>query len=389
MKRDTQITHLGRTSPFFSGSVNPPVYRASTVTFPTMEAMADAQGDYLNAFYYGRIGTPTTIAFEEAVAAAEGGERTIAVPSGLAAIVGTLTALVKSGDHILVSDSVYGPTRTFCQDVLAKNGVAVEYFHPLCGDTIRSLFKPNTKLVFCETPGSLTFEMQDIPAIAEVAHAHGALVVADNTWASPIFFRPFEKGVDVSIQAATKYIVGHSDAMLGTITTREELFGRIKSSVVKYGYSVGSEEAYLGLRGLRTLPVRMKQHQENALIVARWLQTREEVARVLHPGLPDDPGHPLFQRDFLGSSGLFGLILEPYPEEAMVAMIDGLKLFSLGFSWGGFESLIMYTTPGIVRTTVLWNADGPTLRLHVGLEDPDDLIADLAAGFDRLNAFGY
>ncbi len=389
MKRDTRITHTGRSSPYFSGSVNPPVYRASTVTFPTMAAMADAQGDYLNAFYYGRIGTPTTMAFEEAVAAAEGGERCIAVPSGLAAIVGTLTALAKPGDHVLVSDSVYGPTRTFCQDILAKSGVTVEYFHPLAGDTIASLFKPNTRLVFCETPGSLTFEMQDIPAIAEVAHAHGALVAADNTWASPIFFRPFEKGVDVSIQAATKYIVGHSDAMLGTITCNAELYEKIKSNVVKYGYSVGSEEAYLGLRGLRTLPVRMKQHQENALAVARWLQTRPEVAKVLHPALPDDPGYPVFERDFLGASGLFGLILQAYPEEAMVAMIDSLKLFSLGFSWGGFESLIMYTTPGIVRTTTLWNADGPTLRLHVGLEDPDDLIADLAAGFEILDAFGY
>jgi cystathionine beta-lyase len=389
MKRDTRITHTGRSSPYFSGSVNPPVYRASTVTFPTMAAMADAQGDYLNSFYYGRIGTPTTMAFEEAVAAAEGGDRCIAVPSGLAAIVGTLTALVKSGDHLLVSDSVYGPTRTFCQDVLAKNGVAVEFFHPLAGEAIESLFKPNTRLVFCETPGSLTFEMQDIPAIAKVAHAHGALVAADDTWASPIFFRPFEKGVDVSIQAATKYIVGHSDAMLGTITTRADLFEKIKSSIVKYGYSVGSEEAYLGLRGLRTLPVRMQRHQENGLAVARWLQTRPEVARVLHPGLPEDPGHPMFERDFLGASGLFGLILEPYPEEAMVAMIDHLSLFSLGFSWGGYESLIMYTTPGIVRTTTLWNADGPTLRLHVGLEDPDDLIADLAAGFEVLNAFGY
>ncbi len=389
MKRDTQITRAGRSSPSFSGSVNSPVYRVSTVTFPSMAAMADAQGDHLNAFYYGRIGTPTTMAFEEAVAVAEGGERCIAVPSGLAAIAGTLTALVKSGDHILVSDSVYGPTRTFCQDVLAKNGVTVEYFHPLRGEDLEVLFRPNTRLVFCETPGSLTFEMQDIPAIAKIAHAHGALVAADNTWASPIFFRPFEKGVDVSIQAATKYIVGHSDAMLGTITCSEALYTKIKTNVVKYGYSVGSEEAYLGLRGLRTLPVRMKQHQENALTVARCLQTRPEVAKVLHPGLPDDPGHTLFRRDFLGSSGLFGVILDAYTEEAMVAMIDGLKLFSLGFSWGGYESLIMYTTPGIVRNTVLWNADGPTLRLHIGLEDPDDLIADLAAGFDRLNAFGF
>ncbi|WP_337997955.1 cystathionine beta-lyase [Oleispirillum naphthae] len=389
MKKDTLLTHAGRTSPYFSGSVNPPVYHVSTVTFPTMAAMADAQGDHLNSFYYGRIGTPTTMAFEEAVAAAEGGERTIALPSGLAAIAATLTAFTAPGDHILVSDGVYGPTRTFCQDILKKNGVAVEYFHPLAGENIAPLFKPNTRLVFCESPGSLTFEMQDIPAIAAVAHAKGALVAADCTWASPVFFRPFEKGIDISIQAATKYIVGHSDAMLGTVTTSAELYPQIKTTAVKYGYSVGAEEAYLGLRGLRSLGARMKQHQENGLAVARWLQGRPEVAHVLHPGLPDDPGHPVFARDFLGASSLFGVILEPYPEEAMVQMIDSLKLFSLGFSWGGFESLIMYTTPGIVRTTVLWNADGPTLRLHVGLEDPEDLIADLEAGFERLNAFIY
>jgi len=388
MKQDTKITHRGRTSPYFAQTVNPPPYRVSTVTFPSLAAMDAAQENYLDAFYYGRIGTPTTMMLEEAVAALEGGERTIAMPSGLAAIAGALAALAKPGDHILVSDSVYGPTRTFCNDVLAKAGVAVEYFHPLAGDGIEVLFKPNTRLVFCETPGSLTFEVQDIPAIARVAHAHGALVLADDTWASPVFFRPFEKGVDVSIQAATKYIGGHSDAMLGTITTSAELHPKIKSSIVKYGYSVGSEEAYLGLRGLRTLSVRMKRHQENGLAVARWLETRPEVASVLHPGLPSHPNHDLFKRDFLGASGLFGVILEPVPYEALAPMLDGLSLFSLGYSWGGFESLILYTTPGIVRTTHLWNAEGPTLRLHVGLEDPDDLIADLAAGFDRLNAFG-
>jgi cysteine-S-conjugate beta-lyase len=388
MKQDTLITHAGRTSPYFAQSVNPPVYRCSTVTFPSMAAMAEAQADHLNAFYYGRIGTPTTLAFEEAVAAAEGGERCIAMPSGLAAIAGTLSALLKPGDHVLVSDSVYGPTRTFCQDILSKNGVQVDYFHPLLAENIEVLFKPNTKVVFCETPGSLTFEVQDIPAIAKVAHAKGALVVADCTWASPVFYRPFEKGVDVSVLAATKYISGHSDAMLGTITTSEALYPVIKTSVVKYGYSVGSEEAYLGLRGLRTIVPRMKQHQESGLKVARWLQSRPEVARVLHPGLPGDPGHDLFKRDFLGASGLFGVILEPYPEEALIPMIDGYKLFALGFSWGGYESLITYTTPGIVRNTVLWNADGPTLRLHVGLEDPDDLIADLEAGFARLTEFG-
>lgn len=389
MKPDTLLTHMGRKSPYYSGTVNPPPFRASTVTFDTLADLEAAQGDHLNSFYYGRIGTPTTMALEEAVAAIEGGERTIAVPSGLAAIAGTLAALTEPGDHILVSDSVYGPTRTFCQDVLRKNGVTIEYFHPLLGDELQVLFKPNTRLVFCETPGSLTFEMQDIPAIAKVAHERGALVVADDTWASPIFFRPFEKGVDVSIQAATKYIVGHSDAMLGTITTNEELFHKIKTSIVKFGYSVGSEEAYLGLRGLRTLAARMKMHEANALKVAHWLQQREEVHAVLHPALPEHPGHAIFERDFLGSSGLFGLILEPFTEEAMRVMIDGLELFSQGFSWGGFESLILYTTPGITRTTHVWNAEGPTLRLHIGLEDPDDLIADLAAGFERLNAMMY
>ncbi len=389
MKQDTLITHKGRKSKYFSHSVNPPVYRVSTVTFDNMAEMEEATADHLNSFYYGRIGTPTTQALEEAVAAVEGGERCIAVPSGLAAIAGTLNALVKPGDHILVSDSVYGPTRTFCEDVLVRNGVKVEYFHPLITEGLPFLFKENTKLVFCETPGSLTFEVQDIPGIARIAHSRGALVVADNTWASPLFFKPFEKGVDVSIQAATKYIVGHSDAMLGTITCNEDLYRIIKTSIVKHGYSVGSEEAYLGLRGLRSLAPRMKQHEKNALKVAEWLKTRPEVNRVMHPGLPDDPGHAIFKRDFLGSSGLFGCVLEPYMIDAVSNMIDELQLFSLGFSWGGYESLIMYTTPGIVRTTVLWNAEGPTLRFHIGLEDPDDLIADLERGFQHLKDFSF
>jgi len=389
MKQDTLITHKGRKSKYFSNTVNPAVYRVSTVTFDTMEELGEAQADHLNSFYYGRIGTPTTQALEEAVAALEGGERCIAVPSGLAAIAGTLTALLKSGDHVLVSDSVYGPTRTFCEDVLSKNGIKVEYFHPLITEGLPHLFKENTKLVFCETPGSLTFEVQDIPGIAKIAHERGALVVADNTWASPLFFKPFEKGVDVSIQAATKYIVGHSDAMLGTITCSEELYKVIKTSVVKYGYSVGSEEAYLGLRGLRTIAPRLRQHQASAIKVAEWLKTRPEVTRVMHPALPDDPGHRLWKRDFEGASGLFGVVLEPYSEDAVAKMINELKLFTLGFSWGGYESLIMYTTPGIVRTTVLWNAEGPTLRLHIGLEDPDDLIADLERGFQHLQDFHF
>ncbi|WP_142846898.1 cystathionine beta-lyase [Telmatospirillum sp. J64-1] len=382
MKKDTLIVHAGRHPEQQHGAVNPPVYRASTITFPSMAALEESSKAPFEGVRYGRFGTPTTFAFEEAVAALEGGWRSIATSSGLAAITGALTALLSAGDHLLMVDSVYGPTRKFCDSVLRRFGIETTYYDPLVGAGINSLIRTNTKVVFVESPGSLTFEVQDIPAIVEAAHRHGALVVMDNTWASPLFFQPFAHGVDVSVQAATKYIVGHSDAMLGTITTTEELWLKVKTAVAAFGYAAGSEETYLGLRGLRTLGARLRQHQESGLAVARWLQSRPEVTRILHPALPDDPGHALWERDFSGASGLFGVELKPVSKTALAALIDGLEHFGLGYSWGGFESLII--PAHIQRTASNWKAEGPVIRLHIGLEDPQDLIADLEKGLERM-----
>jgi cystathionine beta-lyase len=389
MKRDTRIVHSGRHPEKQFGAVNPPVYHVSTVTYPTVEAMREAGRDPFNGMTYGRYGTPTSQALEEAVCALEGGYRSISTASGLAAIGGTLTALLKSGDHVLVADSCYGPTRRFCDDQLKRNGVSTSYYDPLIGDDITALIRPETKLIFVESPGSLTFEMQDIPAITAAAHARGALVAMDNTWATPLFFRPFEKGVDVSIHSATKFIVGHSDAMLGVITcARQELWHEIKSSITMAGVCAGADEVYLGLRGLRTLGVRLRQHQESGLKLATWLQTRPEVTRVLYPALPDDPGHAIWKRDFTGAPGLFSFELKPCPPTSVDAFLNAFEHFSLGYSWGGYESLIIPASPGIHRTANAWDAKGPIIRIHTGLEDPDDLIGDLAKGLEALRLNG-
>ncbi|MDR3435712.1 cystathionine beta-lyase [Telmatospirillum sp.] len=385
MKKNTTIVHAGRHPQQQMGAVNPPVYHASTITYPTIEAMKAGEKKPFDGVRYGRFGTPTSFALEEAVCALEGGFRSISTASGLAAITGSLTALLKTGDHVLMVDTVYYPTRRFCQEQLKRWGIETTFYDPLIGADISRLMRPETKVVFVESPGSLTFEVQDVPAIAAAAHAGGALVVMDNTWATPLFFHPFEKGVDVSLHAATKFIVGHSDAMLGIITcATEELWHKVKSSVALSGVCAGADEAYLGLRGLRTLAVRMRQHQDSGITLANWLGQRPEVAKVWHPALPDDTGHALWRRDFSGACGLFGFELTPCPEPAVSAFLNGLEHFGLGYSWGGFESLIIPTTGSISRTVRPWNAVGPTLRIHTGLEDPDDLIADLAAGFERL-----
>ncbi len=386
--RDTRIVHAGHDARAHHGAVNPPVYHASTITFPTVEALKAAQARKFDGVYYGRYGTPTTRALDDAVAELEGGRWCVSVGSGMAAVSTVLLALLKAGDHLLMVDSVYWPTRHFCDKLLANLGIRTTYYDPLIGAGIADLIEPETRLVFAESPGSLTFETQDIPAIVASARENGVLVALDNTWASPILFRPFDHGVNLSIQAATKYIVGHSDAMLGTITTADRaLFERVKETAGEVGHAVGAQEAYLGLRGLRTLSARLRQHQDNALTVARWLQTRPEVERVLYPALPEDPGHALWQRDFSGASGLFGVLLKPGPSaDAVAAMLDGLRLFGMGFSWGGYESLILDTTRSINRVASRWDHAGPVLRIHVGLEDPADLIADLEAGLARLSA---
>ena len=378
----TQVIHAGRDPADQYGFVNPPVYRGSTVLFPTVAALQSGDARYT----YGRHGTPTVRGLEEAIAQLEGGARTLLAPSGLAAISASLLAFVEAGDHILVTDSVYRPTRRFCDRVLARMGVETQYYDPLIGAGIAGLLRENTRLVFTESPGSQTFEMQDIPAIAAAAHARGAWVLMDNTWASPVYFNPFAHGVDVSIQAATKYIVGHADAMLGAMTGTERAAPHLDRIHTDLGLCPGPEDCYLALRGLRTMAVRLERHNRSALHIARWFQSRPEVARVLHPGLPDDPGHAIWERDFTGSSGLFALILNPVSERAVNAMLDGLRLFGLGYSWGGFESLVVPFDPSPYRTATRWNAPGPALRFHIGLEDPADLIADLEQGFARLAA---
>jgi cystathionine beta-lyase len=381
-KAETRLAHAGREPSRFHGFVNTPIYRGSTVLFPTLASLESNAQD----FTYGRLGTPTVKALEEAIAELEGGARTLLAPSGLSAIATALLAFVVAGDEVLVSDSVYRPTRRFCDHVLKRLGVKTTFYDPLIGAGIKKLLGDKTKVVFAESPGSQTFEVQDIPAIAKAAHEAGAVLIMDNTWATPLYFAPFRHGVDVSIQAATKYIVGHADAMLGAITASEKTERAVEKTYEDLGLCPGPEDAYLGLRGLRTLGVRLARHQQSALELARWLKARPEVDRVLHPGLPSDPGHALWARDFTGASGLFAFILKPTSHAALAAMLDGLSLFGMGYSWGGFESLILPFDPRDYRTATTWAAAGPAIRLHVGLEDVEDLKADLEAGFARLAA---
>lgn len=381
-KQDTLIVTLGRDPHANFGVVNPPVYRASTILFPTVDALKGKKQPYT----YGRRGTPTTAALQEAISGLEGGYNTLLAPSGLAAVTTALLALVKSGDHLLMTDSVYGPSRHFCDKLLKRNGVEIEYYDPLIGAGIERLMKPNTSVVFTESPGSITFEIQDIPAIAKVAHAHGAKVVTDNTWASPLYFKPFEHGADVSIQAITKYLCGHSDVMMGSITTTEEAWKPMLAAHGAIGATAAPDDVYLVLRGMRTLSVRLERHMKTGLRLARWLAGRPEVAEVLHPALESDPGHAIWKRDFTGASGLFSIVLKPCSDAAIAAMLDEMELFGMGWSWGGFESLIVPQDLTGIRTATKDKFAGPILRLHAGLEDPDDLIADLEAGFARFNA---
>lgn len=385
-KPDTLLAHLGRDPRSQHGAVNPPVYHASTILYKDVDSLRRAKDIRLNrdAVTYGRAGTPTTFSLQDSVAELEGGYGGIAVSSGLAAVTASIMALVEAGDHILVTDSVYGPGRAFCDSTLKRFGVETTYYDPLIGGGISALIRENTRVVFTESPGSQTFEVQDIPAIAEAAHAAGAAVLMDNTWGTPLYCKAFDLGVDVSIHAGTKYIVGHSDAMLGLIVTNEAYYERVRRGVMSLGHNAAPDDVYLGLRGFRTLSVRLERHHHNGLELARWLQTRPEVARVMHPALPEDPGHRLWKRDFSGACGLFGLVLHPVAQTALDEMLNHLELFGMGYSWGGFESLIIPTDPKSIRTATDWNPPGPSLRIHAGLEDPEDLIADLEAGFGRL-----
>jgi cystathionine beta-lyase len=382
MKKDTLLTRLGRDPENHHGMVNTPVFRTSTVIFPNLASYETRPPEGEKIVRYGRYGTPTTFALEEAVAQMEGGYRGLAVPSGLAGMTVALSAFLKTGDHALVTDSVYGPTRAFCEKQLKKNGIEVEYYDPLAGSRVEALMKPNTRVVFCEAPGSQTFEMQDIPAIAKVAHAHGAVVLADNTWGTPYFFRSFDRGVDVSIHAATKYISGHSDVMIGVIVTNEACWLPVQRTAVTYGFAVSPDDCYLALRGFRTIGVRMRQQMQSALKVARWLESRGEVERVIFPALESDPGYAIWKRDFEGAASLFAVVLKPAKSAA--PFVDALELFGIGSSWGGFESLVTVVHAESLRTATRWNPAGPVIRLHIGLEDPDDLIADLEQALGEL-----
>jgi cystathionine beta-lyase len=374
---NTRLAHGGYAPRDYHGFVNPPVVHASTVLFPDARSMADRNQKYT----YGTRGTPTTDALALATDDLEGSAGTIIVPSGLAAVTVPLLAFLSAGDHVLITDSVYRPTRTFADTMLKRLGVEAEYYDPLVGAGIAALMKPNTKVVFTESPASNTFEVQDIPAIAAAAHARGAIVMMDNTWATPLYFRPLDCGVDVSIHAATKYPGGHSDVLLGTVSANSACWPKLLEAFHTLGCCAGPDDVYQVLRGLRTMGVRLAHHQKSALDIARWLEGRVGVARVLHPALESFPGHALWKRDFSGSSGIFSVVLDGGGEARAHAFLDALRIFGLGYSWGGYESLAVPVHLGD-RTVARERYEGPVIRLQVGLEDVEDLKADIAAGLD-------
>lgn len=384
---DTKIITAGRSKKWTQHLVNPPVSRASTIVFDSVAEMKHATANRAKqALFYGRRGTNTHFAFQDAMVELEGGVGCALYPCGTAAISNAILSFVKAGDHILMVDGAYEPTRDFCDKVLAKMGVETTYYDPLIGEEIRELIRPNTTVLFLESPCSITMEVQDVPTLARVAHEHDIVVMLDNTWASPINFQPFEHGVDISIQAATKYIVGHSDVMLGTATANERCWDQLREHSYLMGQCTSPDDVYLAMRGLRTLGVRLRQHEENSLKVARWLAERPEVDHVRHPALPSCEGHEFYLRDFKGCNGLFSVVLNRGNTEALTALLDGMEHFSMGYSWGGFESLILANENiNSLRTAKKKNFAGPILRLHIGLEDTEDLIRDLEQGFERLN----
>jgi cysteine-S-conjugate beta-lyase len=376
----TRLVHSGHDVETSRGFVNVPVFRGSTVLYP--DAAAVKRND--QRYSYGTHGTPTTDALASAWSELAGAAGTAMTPSGLAAIAMALQAALKAGDHLLVTDSAYFPARRFAERVLRPLGIETTYYDPAIGAGIGALIRENTRAILTEAPGSQSLDMQDIPAIAEAAHARDVCVIMDNTWATPIFFPPHAHGVDLAIEAGTKYLSGHSDLLLGLISANEKWWPRLKAYVDLYAIPPGPEDCYLALRGLRTMELRLKEAERQALALARWLETREEVLRVIHPALPSHPGHEIWKRDFLGSSGLFSVVLKPVPETAVSAMLDALQLFGLGYSWGGYESLIIPFDCSTYRTATHWAPGGPAIRLQVGLEDVEDLKTDLERGFERL-----
>jgi cystathionine beta-lyase len=390
MRDETRAVHAGRHPEKTFGAVNPPVIHASTILSESL-ADWDAKGRALATgeprTVYGRFGTETHHALAEALTALEGGFRTLLFPSGYAACVAAILSCVGTGDHVLLPDSVYFPVRKLAQTMLARMGVETTFYDPtIAPGALRPLFRPRTRVLYLESPGSITFEMQDVPGLAAVARDKGVRVLMDNTWATPLLFKPLEHGVDLSIQAATKYVVGHSDAMLGYVTATEEAWADLWAANLELGYAVGPDDVYLAQRGLRTLGVRLERHGRTSLVLAEWLRRQPEVVRVLHPALPDDAGHALWRRDFKGTSGLFGFLLKPMPREAVAALVESCELFGLGASWGGYESLLVPWSPKPMRTAVPWTHEGPCMRVHAGLEAEGDLVADLERGFRAMRA---
>lgn len=381
MRPATAAVHLGRDPQAFLGAINTPVFRASTIAFADVAELERAERGQHDGISYGLHGLPTVTDLQRALTELEGGAAAFAVPSGLAATTLPFLALCRTGDHVLVTDSVYFPTRRFCATTLARFGIDVEFYDPLIGAGIEALMRPATRIVFVESPGSLTFDVQDVPAIARVAHAHQAWVVADNTWATPLYFRAFDHGADVSVHAVTKYIGGHSDLLLGVVICNESTRAPMQRQWTDIGITASSDDCFLALRGLRTLPTRLARHQASALDVAAWLAARDEVAEVLYPALPGARGHDLWKRDFTGAGGLFGVVLKPVAKARVDALLDALELFALGYSWGGFESLVIPVRRERARTLAPFDAEGPMLRLSIGLEDPQDLIDDLEQAF--------
>ncbi len=388
MKKNTQLTQLGRTPVNAPKTVNVPLHRASTVLFDSVAEMRATQTAWLadaQVPTYGVFNMPQELALCNAAAEIEGGYRAATFPSGLAAVAGALLACVKAGDHVLMTDSGYGPGRHFAQFFLSRFNVDIEFYDPHLGADLAALMKPNTKVVYTESPGSHTFEMQDIPALAKVAHAHGAWVIMDNAWATGYFFNAFAHGVDLVVQPATKYYAAHSDVLIGLVIASKETWPLLKDSALSLGQRASPDDCFLTLRGLRTLGVRLKQHEASTLPIAQWFAARPEVSAVRYPALPSDLGHALWKRDFTGASGLFSVELKPHTGPQLAAMLDHYEYFGLGYSWGGFESLVAPANIDNARSVHPW-VGAPLIRYHIGLEDGDDLIKDLEAGFRRFNA---
>jgi cysteine-S-conjugate beta-lyase len=380
----SRLVHLGRDSEQSQRFINLPPFRGSTVLYPDVATLKSRAQRYT----YGTHGTPTTEALCSAWSDISGAAGTVLVPSGLAAIVVALMTALSAGDHLLMTDSAYGPARGFANAILKRMGIETTYYDPQIGAGIEALMRPNTKAVLTESPGSQSLEIQDVPAIAKAAHARGVCVLMDNTWATPLFFSPHAHGVDMAIEAGTKYLSGHSDLLLGLVSANEAWFNRLHRTADQMAIPAGPEDVFLALRGLRTMELRLREAERQGLALARWLEARPEVLRAIHPALPGHPGHAIWKRDFSGSSGLFSIILKPASEAAVEAFLDGLELFGLGYSWGGYESLVVPFDCAPYRTATRWAPGGPAIRFSVGLEDIEDLKADLDRGFARLAATG-